>query len=256
MPFTPFTELLARQLGAPTRSAWGRVARRLFEHKNAHLELEAATLSGLGPGLSALEVGFGPGLGLVAACHLLGPTGTLLGLERSQYMLDVAGARLKRLAAKGGPAGQVAARAKLMLGTVGGTVGGQGSVGGRATVGGRGTVGGQGSVGLNEASVDRVFHCNCYYFWPNLEEACAELFRVIKPGGLMVTTLNLASVKRTASYGALKYACGWEPEPYLEALSHTGFVDVRMEDRQHGSKPFQAIFATKPDVPAASAKQT
>nr|XP_032804900.1 arsenite methyltransferase-like [Petromyzon marinus] len=230
----PLTELLARQLCGPTRSAWGRVARRLFELRNAHLELEAAALSGLTPGLSALEVGFGPGLGLVAACRLLGPAGTLLGLERSEYMLDVAGARLKRLAAKGGPAGQVAARAELMLGGVGG----------------------QGSVALDEASVDRVFHCNCYYFWPNLEEACAELFRVIKPGGLMVTTLNLASVRRTASYGALKYAYRWEPEPYLEALSQTGFVDVRMEDRQHGSKPFQAIFATKPIVPASPAKQT
>lgn len=31
---------------------------------------------------------------------------------------------------------------------------------------------------------DRVFHCNAFYFWPNLDLTVAEIFRVMKPGAL------------------------------------------------------------------------
>lgn len=35
---------------------------------------------------------------------------------------------------------------------------------------------------LKDNSVDKVFHCNCYYFWPDLRKAALEIHRVIKPG--------------------------------------------------------------------------
>ena len=35
---------------------------------------------------------------------------------------------------------------------------------------------------LADSIVDKVFHCNCYYFWPDLRKGSAELHRVMKPG--------------------------------------------------------------------------
>lgn len=35
---------------------------------------------------------------------------------------------------------------------------------------------------LEDNTVDKVFHCNCYYFWPNLRKGASEIHRVMKPG--------------------------------------------------------------------------
>jgi len=35
---------------------------------------------------------------------------------------------------------------------------------------------------LADATVDKVFHCNCYYFWPDLSKGTTEIHRVMKPG--------------------------------------------------------------------------
>lgn len=37
---------------------------------------------------------------------------------------------------------------------------------------------------LEDNTVDKVFHCNCYYFWPDLKKAATEIHRVMKPGRL------------------------------------------------------------------------
>ena len=104
------------------------------------------------------------------------------------------------------------------------------------------------SLPFPEASMDRIYHCNCYYFWPDLAQVAGELYRVLKPGGFMVTTLPLEDVRRAARGGYLDGAKS-EPEPYMEALREAGFSDVAMEDMTHADgqkkKIFQAIPAYK-----------
>lgn len=39
------------------------------------------------------------------------------------------------------------------------------------------------------SSVDKVFHCNCYYFWPDQKKAALEIHRVMKPGNFTADTL-------------------------------------------------------------------
>ncbi|MBN3323101.1 BQMT1 methyltransferase, partial [Atractosteus spatula] len=96
---------------------------------------------------------------------------------------------------------------------------------------------------LPDSSVDKVYHCNCYYYWPDLKAGTSEMHRVMKPGGLMVTTLILSSITKAASRSILLND-NWKPEVYMEALRATGFSDVRMEDKQDKNIAFQAIFAT------------
>ena len=94
--------------------------------------------------------------------------------------------------------------------------------------------------------MDRIFHCNCYYFWPDVEQVCRELYRVLRPGGYMITTLNLAKIKRATSCGFTKYGkC--DPEPYMDALRKTGFEKVEMKEEhcEESKENFQSIFAEK-----------
>lgn len=91
---------------------------------------------------------------------------------------------------------------------------------------------------------DRIFHCNCYYYWTDPFRACAEIYRVVKPGGLVVTTMDVKQDKRHLALGLLGNA---DPDLvlYMHALEAVGFCDVRIEYLKDGrtGREFQAIFA-------------
>ena len=38
------------------------------------------------------------------------------------------------------------------------------------------------SLPLSDGTIDRVFHCNSYYYWTDFDKACNEIKRVMKPG--------------------------------------------------------------------------
>ena len=94
---------------------------------------------------------------------------------------------------------------------------------------------------------DRVFHTNCYYFWPSIEQGVSELKRVLKPGGLMATGLVYDALKSAQQKGFIKYGPNWHLETYMEKLSEGGFINVAMETIQKNptAQACQVIFATK-----------
>ncbi|KAK6308646.1 hypothetical protein J4Q44_G00219170 [Coregonus suidteri] len=204
-------EKLGQQLRHPTRSVYGWLIIKFLKYHNTLLEESAVSLCGIQPGDTVLELGHGPGLGLEAAATLLTePAGRLIGVDYSQYMHQMAGDRLKELVSSG--------KVSLYQCDVA-------------------------AMPLAESMVDKVFHCNCYYFWPDLRKGAAEIHRVMKPGGLMVTTLRLSSV---ASFASRREFPGenWQPKAYMEALRASGFNQVTMEDHQHKHITYQAIYAT------------
>lgn len=206
-----WAEKLGKQLGNPTRSVAGWLVARFLAANNLILEENAVTLSGIQPGDTVMELGHGPGQGLQAAAKLLTePTGHLIGVDYSEYMHQMARDLMKDLVASG----------KVTLH--------------HCDVA---------AMPLPDSTVDKVFHCNCYYFWPDLRKGATEIHRVMKPGGLMVTTLKL---DRVAKFAAKRVMPGenWRPEAYMAALKDSGFSDVRMEDIQHEKLTFQAIYAT------------
>ncbi|XP_036960891.1 uncharacterized methyltransferase YdaC [Acanthopagrus latus] len=206
-----WAEKLGKQLGHPTRSVAGWLVSRFLTARNRILEENAVKLSGIQPGDTVLELGHGPGLGLQSAAKLLTePTGHLIGVDYSEYMHQMASEQLKDLVASG----------KVTLH--------------HCDVA---------AMPLADSTVDKVFHCNCYYFWPDLRKGAAEIRRVMKPGGLMVTTMRLSNV---AAFAAKRVMPGenWRPEAYMAALRDSGFGDVNMEDKQSNHTTFQAIYAT------------
>ncbi|XP_026223871.1 uncharacterized methyltransferase YdaC [Anabas testudineus] len=206
-----WAEKLGKQLGHPTRSVAGWLVSKMLTVRNRVLEENAVQLCGIQPGDTVLELGHGPGLGLQSAAKLVtGPTGHLIGVDYSEYMHQMAREQMKELVASG----------KVTLH--------------HCDVA---------AMPLADSTVDKVFHCNCYYFWPDLRKGAAEIRRVMKPGGLMVTTLKLSSVATFAAKRVLP-AANWRPESYMEALIDSGFTDVRMEDKLFKHIVFQAIYAT------------
>ena len=95
---------------------------------------------------------------------------------------------------------------------------------------------------------DSVYHCNCYYFWPSMQDALHELQRVMKPGATMVTAMNLKSIQQASAKGLMKYG---HPDPvkYMCALELTGFKDVKLEYFKDGLRPYEVIFAHTPLQP-------
>uniref|UniRef100_A0A3P8S4Q7 Zgc:194242 n=1 Tax=Amphiprion percula TaxID=161767 RepID=A0A3P8S4Q7_AMPPE len=206
-----WAEKVGKQLGHPTRSVAGWLISRLLTARNQVLEENAVQLCGIQPGDTVLELGHGPGLGLQSAAKLLTkPTGRLIGVDYSEYMHQMAKERMKELVASG-----------------------------KVTVHHCDVA----AMPLADSTVDKVFHCNCYYFWPDLRKGTSEIHRVMKPGGLMVTTLRLHHVATLAAKRVMPGE-NWRPEAYMAALRDSGFTGVRIEDKQHKQITFQAIYAT------------
>ncbi|KAK7912797.1 hypothetical protein WMY93_013008 [Mugilogobius chulae] len=186
-----WAEKLGAQLGRPSWSLGGWLVNRLFIKRNRVLEENAVALCNIEPGDTVLEVGHGPGLGLQAAASLLtDPKGRLIGVDYSEFMHNKAQKLLKEHISSG--------KVSLHQCDVA-------------------------AMPLSDNSVDKVFHCNCYYFWPDLTKGAAELHRVMKPGALMVTTMRLASISYLASKQVMPKD-NWRPEAYMAALRDSGFT--------------------------------
>lgn len=81
---------------------------------------------------------------------------------------------------------------------------------------------------IDNGQIDKVFHTNCYYFWPDKKAAATEIKRVMKPGALMLTGVDLGRLEMAASKGFLLYG-EWQTEAYMDALKDAGFKDIRKE---------------------------
>ena len=97
------------------------------------------------------------------------------------------------------------------------------------------TLGDAAHLPYGDVTMDRIFHTNCYYFWPDVLAVSKELYRVLKPGGFMVTLLDLRKVKASDEKGYLKYG-EWDPESYMDSLRNAGFVDVSLQTKEEGGK--------------------
>ncbi|XP_061114939.1 uncharacterized methyltransferase YdaC-like isoform X1 [Conger conger] len=202
---------ISQQLGRPTQSLLGWIVKKFLTRHNQVMEVNAVRLCGIQPDDTVLEVGFGPGLGLeAAASHLTDPRGKLFGVDYSEFMYKLASERVQGLITSG--------KATLHQASVD-------------------------AMPLSDSSVDKVFHCNCYYFWPDLRAGAAEMHRVMKPGALMVVTLRTEQVAWAASKNLIPVE-NWRPESYMDALRATGFTDIQMEGNMDKNITFQAIFAT------------
>lgn len=139
-------KLIARQLSCPSGLP-GRIVGRLMNRRNASMNAFAIKQLELQPADRVLEIGFGGGVTLPT---LIAVAGSVTGLDRSQDAVNLANARFST-AVKAG-------RAQFRVGVVE-------------------------SLPFDSGHFTKVCTVNTVYFWKSLDQAFAEIFRVLAPQG-------------------------------------------------------------------------
>ncbi|MEC3957220.1 methyltransferase domain-containing protein [Nocardia sp. CDC153] len=147
---------VAGQLGNP-HGVLGKGVARFLNRGNRPMIAAAVAAAEVGPVDAAADIGFGGGIGLTLLLERVGTTGTVTGVELSPDMLTRARSEFADDLTSG--------RLKVVEGSLTG-------------------------LPLPDDSLDAVITCNTVYFVPDLDAACAELARVLRPKGRLVVGIG------------------------------------------------------------------
>jgi arsenite methyltransferase len=151
--------------------------------------VDAAEAAG---GTTVADIGFGGGLGLKLLLHRVGQQGTVHGVEIAEDMLTRARTRFAREIAVGS--------LRLSNGSLA-------------------------ALPLDDKSLDAAITVNTVYFITDLEAACNELARVLRPGGRAV--LGIGDPQAMARLPFTAYGFTLRPvDEVVAALRKAGFKDV------------------------------
>lgn len=148
--------IVAGQLGRP-HGLLGRGVAVFLNRGNRRSVAAAVQATQIDPGGVAADIGFGGGVGLGLLLDRVGDDGLVHGVEVSEDMLRRARSRFAAQVETG----------RLRL-----------------------TDGSLTAVPLDDDSVDAAITVNTVYFVPELDTACAELARVLRPGGRVVVGIG------------------------------------------------------------------
>ncbi|MFJ9366893.1 class I SAM-dependent methyltransferase [Nocardia sp. NPDC101769] len=180
---------IAGQLGNPHGWA-GPVVAAVLNRGNRYLIEAAVDAAQVRRGQTVADIGFGGGAGLGLLLERAGANGTVHGIEISRDMLSRAGYRYRRFLEAG--------RLRLEPGSLT-------------------------ELPLSTASVDAAITVNTVYFLAELERACAELRRVLRPGGRVV--VGVGEPEAMARMPFARYGIRLRPvAEVIGALERTGLV--------------------------------
>jgi len=189
-----FLAASARQLGHP--QGWrGRMIGRALNRGNHKLVAAAVRATEVASGQAAADIGFGGGVGLRLLLEQVGPSGRVHGIDVSSTMVEQA----RRTFAEDCTAG----RLDVALGSMA-------------------------ELPLAEEAVDAAITVNTLYFVEDLEAACRELARVLRPGGRLV--VGVSDPDAMARMPVTAYGFRLRPVADLvETMTAAGLQRVRTE---------------------------
>ncbi|WP_425302646.1 class I SAM-dependent methyltransferase [Nocardia wallacei] len=193
---------VAGQLGNP-HGVLGKGVAAMLNRGNRPVIEAAVAAAEVGSGSAAADIGFGGGVGLSLLLERVGANGTVHGVEISPDML---------------------ARAKSRFSADIGT--------GRL----RALEGSLTDLPLADASLDAAITVNTVYFVTELDRACAELARVLRPEGRLVVGIGDPAAMARMPFTAYGFRLRPVPE-LIDALERAGFT---VEDRPLGNGPIPA----------------
>ncbi|MEV6830779.1 class I SAM-dependent methyltransferase [Amycolatopsis sp. NPDC051102] len=199
---------LARQLGHPS-GLRGRIVGAMLNRRNREAVVRAVAALAPTGGETALDIGFGGGLGLAL---LLNEAGVVHGVDISAAMLDRARRSFRAEIAAG----------RLVLGE-----------------------GSMTALPLADGSVDAVVSTNTVYFVDDLAAAFAEVARVLRPGGRFVLGIgdpDLMGRSRMLTDNGFRI----RPVAELESVLATAGLSLRRHERfAHGGLGFHLLVSGK-----------
>lgn len=186
---------IAGQLGRP-HGLLGRGVAIMLNRGNRRSVSAAVQATEIGPGGVAADIGFGGGVGLGLLLDRVGDDGLVYGVEVSEDMVRRARSRFAAHLAAG--------RLRLTDGSLTG-------------------------VPLDDNSVDAAITVNTVYFVPELDAACVELARVLRPGGRLV--IGIGDPEAMARLPFTSYGFTLRPVSDVTAALQKADLDV-VEQRQ------------------------
>jgi ubiquinone/menaquinone biosynthesis C-methylase UbiE len=189
--------LLFAAFGVPSGLP-GRIGGRLMATLNRGINAFAVDLLAPQPTDRVLEIGHGPGTALVLLAARV-PDGLVIGVDPSREMAVQARQRTRQLRQHGRLALALATAERLPFAA---------------------------------RQFDRVCSVNTLYFWPVLDDALAEIARVLRPGGRAVLAFRgqrrAPDGLRVRSVGGPDYTVA----QVAEALARQGFRAVQPQTRR------------------------
>jgi arsenite methyltransferase len=201
---------VAGQLGRP-HGFLGSVVARALNRGNARAIAAAVDAAAPEPGGAAADIGFGGGIGLQLLLDRIGDSGTVYGIEVAEDMLRRARARFKRDVAS--------ERLRLADGSLT-------------------------ALPLDEGSVDAVITLNTVYFINDLDKACSELTRVVRPGGRVVIGVGDPEVMRRLPVTAHGFSL--RPITEITAALESSGLQVEIKRIDDNSMPRFTLVGRRP----------
>ncbi len=186
--------LFAEQWGKPSGLPGRLVGRWMAEHNSFEAGWTVSLLN-IQPEDHVLEVGFGPGLGIELASEKA-VRGMTAGVDISKVMLQAARKR--------NAAAIQAGRVELRHGDVS-------------------------TLPFDDKSFDKAFGIHCVYFWPHLPDCLKELYRVLKPGGVLAITIKSKDKWTPNETPPAQVFILHTGQEIAQLLADAGFRDTRVE---------------------------
>jgi ubiquinone/menaquinone biosynthesis C-methylase UbiE len=200
---------VAGQLSRPHGLLSPFVARAL-NRGNSRAIAAAVDATATRPGAVAADIGFGGGLGLQLLLDRVGDGGTVHGIEIADDMLRRARSRLRRDVRSG--------RLRLTRGSLT-------------------------QIPLDDDSVDAAITVNTVYFISELDVACRELARIVRPDGRVVVGIGDPDVMARMPFTSHGFTIRPAPE-IAGALEDSG---LRVEQRRIEGTPMpRFVFVCRP----------
>jgi arsenite methyltransferase len=190
---------VAGQLGRP-HGFLGPLVARALNRGNSRAIAAAVDAADVPSGGVAADIGFGGGLGLQLLLERVGDGGLVHGIEVADDMLNRARSRFRPDIESG--------RLRLSHGSLT-------------------------ALPLDDASVDAVITLNTVYFISELDAACAELARVLRPGGRAVVGIGDPEVMGRAPVTSY----GFTLRPVAEIVAALQKSGLTVEHRRLEDKP-------------------
>jgi len=184
------------QFGNP-RGWLGRLALISMAWKNGRYNGAARNALDLQPGDQVLEVGCGPGVSLRKVARIVGPGGSVSGVDYSSAAVRMARHKLHWMIRRG--------RAQVLQASAE-------------------------TLPFETGRFDKAYAVNSFQFWPKPQDGLVELARVLKPGGRLVIVQRSAGPDSKSNFAGAQ--SGWDRvERAVEAAKQAGFqvIDVTQE---------------------------